>query len=71
MRFDVRRASVYREDRPCEEARYNKQRKQWQIELKTLKDLRLFSQKYGDLVFTESDAVTNRPSILIYDTYIE
>lgn len=71
MRFDVRRASVNRQDCPCEEARYNKQRKQWQIELKTLKDLRLFSQKYGDLVFTESDAVTNRPSILIYDTYIE
>lgn len=71
MRFDVRRASVNRQERPCEEARYNKQRKQWQIELKTLKDLRLFSQKYGDLVFTESDAVTNRPSILIYDTYIE
>lgn len=71
MRFDVTRASFNRQDCPCEEARYNKRRKQWQIELKTLKDLRLFSQKYGDLVFTESDAVTNRPSILIYDTYIE
>ena len=71
MRFDITRASVNREDRPCEEARYNKRRKQWQIELKTLKDLRLFSKKYGDLVFTESDVVTNRPKILIYDSYIE
>ena len=71
MRFDVRRASVNRRERPCEEALYNKRKKQWQIELKTLKDLRLFSQKYGDLVFIESEPVTNRPTILIYDTYIE
>ena len=51
--------------------RQEENRKEWSIEIKTLKDLQKLIDKYGSLVIGEHDFGIKSPTIEIYDDYRE
>lgn len=77
MKYIVRRASVWGDVQPCEEANQeyisykDGKEKVWMVEIGTIEELMNFQQKYGDIIIGYSIIYEGYPDILIYDDYIE
>ena len=77
MKYIVRRASVWGNVKPCEEAKEeyipykDSKTKVWMVEIETIEELMNFQQKYGDIIIGNSIIYKGYADILIYDDYIE
>lgn len=74
MKFKISRASdwKYEGQKPCDNAVYDKLKKEWFIELNTLEELVNLSDYHGEPVIVDGDKRRCEiPEIEFYDDYIE
>ena len=77
MKFIISRASQWRNEQPCEEAKEEEFvygdiiLKRWVIEINSLDEIMNFKSKYGDIVIRDSGFDDGIQEIVIYDDYLE